>query len=423
MSRCLKVLPTKARHRSLTVTAPMRTEGIRVSGLIAQAEVLLQEGESVPRRSRVGLRDRNSNSESAASRKLLRFTASVAGSAVLLTTAIWSQTPVPAVPDVQGSQFYTTRVQPIFQKNCYACHTAGQAAGLRVDSREALLKGGESGPAVVPGEPKKSLLIEAVQQTGEVRMPKGGHLKPEEIDDLIAWVKMGAPWAEDAKPASAADMAAKPAPTATPAPAAINEAAANDFFENKIRPIFAEKCYACHTDAQSGGLRVDSRDAILKGGETGAAIVVGDPDKSLMIQAVRQVGVLKMPKGGHLKPQEIEDLAAWVKMGAPWPAAKEVLPAAKAGPTFVITPEQRQFWSFRPLAKPALPAVKDSKWAHTDIDRFVLAKLEEKGLKPVPAADKRTLLRRATIDLTGLPPTPDEIEAFKKTRAPGRLRR
>ncbi|MGA7411293.1 MAG: c-type cytochrome domain-containing protein, partial [Bryobacteraceae bacterium] len=142
---------------------------------------------------------------------------------MLLTTAIWSQTPVPAVPDVQGSQFYTTRVQPIFQKNCYACHTAGQAAGLRVDSREALLKGGESGPAVVPGEPKKSLLIEAVQQTGEVRMPKGGHLKPEEIDDLIAWVKMGAPWAEDAKPASAADMAAKPAPTATPAPAAINE--------------------------------------------------------------------------------------------------------------------------------------------------------------------------------------------------------
>ncbi len=367
---------------------------------------------------RIGLKERNANHGSMASRRLLRWAASVAGVTALLTTANWSQVPVPAQADVQGSQFYTTRVQPIFQKNCYACHTTGQAAGLRVDSREALLKGGESGPAVVPGEPKKSLLIEAVQQTGEVRMPKGGHLKPEEIDDLITWVKMGAPWGDDAKPVNAADMAAKPAGTAAVA-AATNEAAANDFFENKIRPIFAEKCYACHTDAQSGGLRVDSRDAILKGGETGAAIVVGDPDKSLLIQAVKQVGVLKMPKGGHLKPHEIEDLVAWVKMGAPWPAAKEVLPTAKTGPTFVITPEQRQFWSFRPLAKPAIPAVKDSKWAHTDIDRFVLAKLEEKDLKPVGAADKRTLMRRATIDLTGLPPTPEEIEAFEKDKSSG----
>ena len=365
------------------------------------------------------MKKRTSKLGNTALRKLLTWVVPAAGIAALLTTATWSQTPAPAQPELQGSPFYTTRVRPIFQKNCYACHTTGQAAGLRVDSREALLKGGESGPAVVPGEPKKSLLIEAVQQTGEVRMPKGGHLKPEEIDDLIAWVKMGAPWADDMKPASAADMAAKPTGSPAPVPAATNEAAANDFFENKIRPIFAEKCYACHTDAQSGGLRVDSRDAILKGGETGAAIVVGNPDKSLLIQAVKQVGVLKMPKGGHLKPQEIEDLVAWVKMGAPWPAAKEVLPAAKTGPTFVITPEQRQFWSFRPLAKPAIPAVKDSKWAHTDIDRFVLAKLEEKDLKPVPAADRRTLLRRATIDLTGLPPTPEEIEAFEKDKNAG----
>ena len=365
------------------------------------------------------MKKRTSKLGNTALRKLLTWVVPAAGIAALLTTATWSQTPAPAQPELQGSPFYTTRVRPIFQKNCYGCHTTGQAAGLRVDSREALLKGGESGPAVVPGEPKKSLLIEAVQQTGEVRMPKGGHLKPEEIDDLIAWVKMGAPWADDMKPASAADMAAKPTGGPAPVPAATNEAAANDFFENKIRPIFAEKCYACHTDAQSGGLRVDSRDAILKGGETGAAIVVGNPDKSLLIQAVKQVGVLKMPKGGHLKPQEIEDLVAWVKMGAPWPAAKEVLPAAKTGPTFVITPEQRQFWSFRPLAKPAIPAVKDSKWAHTDIDRFVLAKLEEKDLKPVPAADRRTLLRRATIDLTGLPPTPEEIEAFEKDKNAG----
>jgi mono/diheme cytochrome c family protein len=367
---------------------------------------------------RVGLTDRNSKIEQVTARKVAKFAAVAIAVAALMTTAIWSQTPAPAQPDAQGSQFYTTQVQPIFQKNCYACHTGGQAAGLRVDSREALLKGGESGAALVPGEPTKSLLIDAVQQTGDIRMPKGGHLKQAEIDVLIAWVKMGAPWAEGTS-AAPADMAAKPTAPAVVAAAPVNEAAANDFFENKIRPILAEKCYACHTDAQSGGLRIDSRDGILKGGETGPAIVVGDPDKSLLIQAVMQVGVLKMPKGGHLKPQQIEDLVAWVKMGAPWPASKEVLPVAKSGPEFSITPEQRQFWSFRPLAKPAVPAVKDSKWAHTDIDRFVLAKLESKGLTPVQPADRRTLLRRATIDLTGLPPTPEEIEAFEKDKSSG----
>src|SRR5271170_7011841 len=170
---------------------------------------------------RVSLKGRNSDSERITSQKLPKVAALMAGIAVLMTTATWSQTPTPGQPGAQGGQFYTTRVQPILQKNCYACHTAGQAAGLRVDSREALLKGGESGPALVPGEPKKSLLIEAVQQTGEVRMPKGGHLKAEEIDDLIAWVKMGAPWANDAKPAGTApDMASKPAETATPGPPA-----------------------------------------------------------------------------------------------------------------------------------------------------------------------------------------------------------
>jgi mono/diheme cytochrome c family protein len=368
---------------------------------------------------RIGLNVRNSERERAASRRLVKLVASVTVAAALTASTVWTQTPAPARPDAQGGQFYAKRVQPIFQKNCYACHTGGQAAGLRVDSRAALLKGGESGPALVPGEPAKSLLIEAVQQTGDVRMPKGGHLTPAEIDDLIAWVKMGAPWADDAAAGSGtADMAAKPAGRDIPA-AAASEAAGNDFFENKIRPILAERCYACHTAAQSGGLRLDSREAVLKGGETGAAIVVGDPDKSLLIQAVKQVGVLKMPKGGRLKPQEIEDLAAWVKMGAPWPASKEVLPAPKTGPEFPISTEQRQFWSFRPLAKPAVPAVKDTKWAHTDIDRFVLEKLESKGLRPVQPAEKRTLLRRATIDLTGLPPTPEELDAFEKDKSTG----
>src|SRR5271165_6611579 len=126
---------------------------------------------------------------------------------------------------------------------------------------------------------------------------------------------------------------------APPAGADQHPAAAEEFFETKVRPVLATNCFACHTEAQSGGLRLDSREALLKGGSSGAVMVPGDPEKSLLIQAVRQTGELKMPKGGHLRKQEIDDLAEWVKMGAPWPGAKEVLPAAaKTG--FQITPEQ-----------------------------------------------------------------------------------
>ncbi len=121
-----------------------------------------------------------------------------------------------------------------------------------------------------------------------------------------------------------------------------------DFFENKVRPILADNCYDCHTAAEMGGLRVDSRERLLQGGKSGQALMPGDPDKSLLIQAIRQSGDLKMPKGGKLKPAEIQALTDWVKAGASWPAAKTS--AAAPGPKDkVITAEQRAFWSFQPL--------------------------------------------------------------------------
>jgi len=191
-----------------------------------------------------------------------------------------------------------------------------------------------------------------------------------------------------------------------------------DFFESKIRPILANSCYACHTASQLGGLRVDSRDAILKGGKSGPAIVPGDPDKSLLIRAVRQTDPkLKMPMGGKLKDAEIQDLVAWVKAGATWPVSTEPVPAAKTG-EYVITAEQRAFWSFQPLKMPAVPPPSNIAWAKTDIDRFVLARLDREGLKPVGPADKRTLIRRATLDLTGLPASYEEIEAFENDKSP-----
>ena len=196
-------------------------------------------------------------------------------------------------------------------------------------------------------------------------------------------------------------------------------AASPDFFEMKVRPVLANSCYSCHASTAMGGLRLDSREAMMKGGTRGAAVVPGDPDKSLLVTAVRQSDdKLKMPMGGKLKDSEIEDLVAWVKAGAVWPAAPAVTSANKTGEKYVIPTERKNFWSLIPLAEPKVPAVKDPRWAKTNIDRFVLARLEKEGLKPVRAASRHDLIRRASLDLTGLPPTPEETAAFEKDAAP-----
>src|SRR5215471_11127243 len=190
-----------------------------------------------------------------------------------------------------------------------------------------------------------------------------------------------------------------------------------EFFESRIRPVLANHCYACHTESKLGGLRVDSRVALLEGGKSGPAIVPGRPDESLLIKAVKHADPrLKMPMGGaKLGDNAIADLRYWIQaMAAFWPA-EESKAAAAAVPertTFTIRPEQRKFWSFQPIQKAAPPRVNDSAWARTPIDHFILAKLEGKGLKPVQAADKGTLIRRAYFDLIGLPPTPEQVDAF-----------
>ncbi|MEZ5393457.1 MAG: DUF1549 domain-containing protein [Bryobacterales bacterium] len=184
-------------------------------------------------------------------------------------------------------------------------------------------------------------------------------------------------------------------------------ASAEQTFETQIRPLFAAKCFACHTEAKMGGLRVDSRDALLAGGARGAAVVPGDAAKSLLIQAVRREDEeLKMPPTEALSPDEVAALEEWIDGGAVWPEAKAVSKA----PAGVIRPEAREFWSFQPVRRPEQPAVRGA--VNTAIDRFLLAKIEEAGLEPAPPADKRTLIRRASLDLIGLPPTPAEVDAF-----------
>ncbi|HEV7869133.1 MAG TPA: PSD1 and planctomycete cytochrome C domain-containing protein, partial [Chthoniobacteraceae bacterium] len=190
------------------------------------------------------------------------------------------------------------------------------------------------------------------------------------------------------------------------------------FFEKKIRPVLAEQCFKCHSasgEKIKGGLVLDSREAILKGGDSGPGLVPGDIGKSLIIQAVRYTDEdLQMPPKHRLHPEQVADLEEWVKMGVPDPREGAAPPAAYT----VDLEEARKFWSFQPVQDPAVPAVKGADWARNEIDRFLLAKLEEKQLAPNPDLDRGALLRRATYDLTGLPPTPEEVREFLADSSP-----
>jgi len=189
-----------------------------------------------------------------------------------------------------------------------------------------------------------------------------------------------------------------------------------EFFEAKIRPVFVEHCYKCHSqDAEKvkGGLRLDSRESLLRGGDNGPVLIPGDPEGSRLIQAVRYTDAdLKMPpKNQKLSDRQIADLEAWVKMGAPDPREGKALMPAKPVAA-------RQHWAFQPVGEPRVPSVDNPSWVKTPIDAFILAKLEANKLKPAPVADQQTLLRRVTYDLTGLPPTFGEVEAFKQDKSP-----
>ena len=328
-----------------------------------------------------------------------------------------------AGPDPATKEFYSTRVSDILQKNCLACHDETAKGGLRLDSYAAIRKGGDDGAIIVPGDPDASMLIQAVRRSGDLKMPPKHPLEAVDVADLEAWVKAGARGDEAAPavPSAATPATTAMKPEAAGAPAVAAPVAVDaDFFENKVRPILANSCYDCHNDQASGGLRLDSKAAFEKGGTHGAEVVPGDPDKSRLIQAIEQTGTLKMPKGGKLKPDEVATLVAWVKAGAQWPANASAAITSTTASTGTITDKQRNFWSFQPLKTVTPPPIEEKRfdhWAKTPIDHFILAGLHEAGLTPAAQADRRTLIRRATYDMTGLPPTEEEVEAFVRDKS------
>lgn len=189
------------------------------------------------------------------------------------------------------------------------------------------------------------------------------------------------------------------------------------FFESKVRPLLIAQCYSCHADkAIQGSLRLDSREGVLKGGDHGPALLAGKPEQSLLIRAVQYTDKsLQMPPKGRMTDAQIAVLIEWVKRGAPDP--RTLAPAGTGGRAIDIA-TGRKHWSFQPLKPVTPPVVKNPAWSKNPIDRFLLANMQAKGMKPNPYANRRTLIRRATFDMLGLPPTPEEVEAFVNDKSP-----
>ncbi|MFM7149221.1 MAG: DUF1549 domain-containing protein, partial [Gemmataceae bacterium] len=186
-----------------------------------------------------------------------------------------------------------------------------------------------------------------------------------------------------------------------------------EFFEKRIRPVLASQCQNCHGPKKSmGGLRLDSREAMIQGGDNGPAILPGNANKSRLVEAIRHKGDLKMPPKKPLSPDEVDALVSWVNAGAPWP--KHASSGSAASPD-----AWKNHWAFQPVSRPQPPLVKQSQWTKNPIDQFVLAKLEARGLSPSAPADRSVFLRRISDHLLGLPPDEEMLDAFGKDSRPG----
>ena len=278
------------------------------------------------------------------------------------------------------AEFFESKVRPVLAGRCYGCHAENATAGLRLDSRAGLLAGGRSGPAIVPGDPEGSILLHAVQGIkGRMGMPPAGQrIAAHDVEALEQWIAMGAPWPMSPR----------------------------EFFQARVKPVLESKCLGCHLTEPQGGLRMDSLEGLLKGGKSGPALVKADADASLLVKAVRYQHDLKMPPTEPLPANEADDIAQWIADGAAWADGSERLQP------YEISEEHRQHWAFQPLRRGAVPAPAGADDSANAIDRFLLARLEQAGLRASRLADKRTLIRRVTYDLTGLPPTPQEISDF-----------
>ena len=296
---------------------------------------------------------------------------------------------------------FESDIAPILHQNCVVCHgEAAPQAELDVRTREALLAGGKSGPAVVPGNPSDSLLL---QKVASGAMPMGdATLAAGDIDLVRRWIESGA-------------LAEGAVAVETASPRKI-----------LVTTVYL-KCLLCHgRRRQEGGLDLRTRASALKGGVSGPAIVPGDPDSSLLIQRIAAEEMPPEKDQARLSYRpvttaELEELRRWISAGAPWDDEEPLVVDAAADP--LVSDEDRAFWAFRPPARSDPPAVRSLGRVRQPVDAFLLAKLEEKDLGFAPDAGRLELMRRVYFDVTGLPPPPAEIEAYLADESPGAYER
>ncbi|HVU44627.1 MAG TPA: PSD1 and planctomycete cytochrome C domain-containing protein [Terracidiphilus sp.] len=358
--------------------------------------------------------------------KLLRVRVSVATLCVLAASAGYGQ----GAPS-SAEELFNEQMKPVITEHCNGCHTfGGHSGGLRMDSYATLMQGGDDGPVIIPGDADSSMLMNAIRYKDEnLQMPPKGQLSDADAAIVAKWIKaIGQVSPAGTSPTVSPSAPLTPAHSSTPSeatPAMVKAADAairpvstqvafeqNQFFEMKVRPILIKNCYGCHAGSARGGLELTSRDKMLKGGKDGVVAIPGHPESSLLVSAIRYTDdKLMMPPGGPMKKEDVAVIEQWLRDGAPWP--KMVTASDRSH----ITAADRNFWSFHAPVRPMVPVVQGN-WAYNDIDRFILAKLEQKHLRPVRDADKRTLIRRVTYDVTGLPPTPMEVNAFLADKSP-----
>jgi hypothetical protein len=310
----------------------------------------------------------------------------IAGSAVLAglgTAGTYAARPAETAP-----VDFARDVRPILERACLRCHQPGKVkGGLKLGSRDEILLGGDSGPVVVPGESARSLLITRLHDTDDdPRMPPppDPELSEAEVLTLKAWIDQGAK-----------------GPSGAPA------VAGGDEFK-PVHDLFQTQCVRCHgPDRQEKGLRLDTRHGALRGGEAGAVIVPGQPAESKLLQRLTGQIEPRMPyQEAPLPAAQVALVRSWIAAGAPGPDDRAAEAASK------------RHWAYLRPVRPDPPAVKRKAWVRNPIDAFVLARLEKDGLTPSAPAARETLLRRVSLDLTGLPPSPEEVDAFLADESP-----
>ncbi len=299
----------------------------------------------------------------------------------------------PALTHAASVEFQAD-IKPIFERSCGQCHIGAALGKLRLDSEAAVLRGGASGPAIAPGHSGESLLVKRLLGlTDAPRMPMGGQpLSTAQIGLIRQWI-------DTAKFQSASGE--QPAPT---------DLKASPVYAKEVRPILASRCYGCHgPDVQQNGLRLDSLAAILKGSDFGPVVVPEKGDQSRLIRRLLAQERPQMPYGGPpLSTGEITTIRKWIDAGAPGPDDTTPIAANKSA----------KHWAYIKPVRPAVPVVQNAAWCRNAIDNFIVAKLEKEGLKPSPEATRAVLLRRVYLDLTGLPPSPQEVDAFVADHTP-----